>query len=82
MATILINNPSKEQIMEHIDSKSHYVETTGIILAMSDMKRWFNRFEELSDFLLIDKGYTLCQAKVGEEIYSEEDTLIINENEN
>ena len=82
MATILINNPSKREIMQYMESTAHYVEADGIILAMSDLSIWFKKYEVIHDFMNIDNGYTLCKVDRGETIYSEENTLIINENEN
>lgn len=76
MSTILITNPTENQVLEHIDSKIHYVEANNIVLAMSDLKRWFKAYDKFSDFLYLENGYCLCKVDEDEEIYSEEQTLI------
>lgn len=76
MATILISSPTENQVLEHIDSKFHFVEANKVILAMSDLKRWFRKYQNLSDFLFLENGYFLCKVDEDEEIYSEEQTLI------
>lgn len=76
MATILIKNPTKNQMLNVIDSQSHYVDAAGVILAMPDLKRWLQKYDTIHDFMYTENGFSLCKVDEGEEIHSEEQTLI------
>lgn len=75
MATVIKTNPSDSEVLEFKFSNSHFIKSDSIILAMSDVLFWLKGSKEISDFIETE-GLELCKVDEGEEIYSEEETLI------